>query len=578
MNVDSVSVNNYPFNKIDIALINNDPLVNNSFPVVYILYDPKNMIAYVGESTNVINRMNNHLAHPEKKNLKLVYIISDSSFNKSATLDIESNLIQYLDASGKFKLLNANTGISNHNYYQKDEYFKMFKNIWSKLSFNDIKMKDLLKLKNSDFYKFSPYKALSNDQFRSILEILKHYSINSVKSIFINGSSGTGKTILAVYFIKLISTLYNYDLEDLEIEDELLLVEIDRFKKKFPKKIKIGLVVPMTSLRSTLKKVFKSTHGLNSKMVIGPTDVVKKEYDFLIIDEAHRLTRRKSIMGYGAFDKVNKKLNLYKTEIKSGKSFQDVTKNGNQLDWMMKCSKFQLFFYDSEQSIRPADVRKEDFDKIKSDINSREITLVSQLRSKGNNDYINFIDDLLYSKIKEGSKKYFNQNYELILFDDMSKMIKSLKKCEQKYELSRLMSGYSWPWVSKTEPEKPDAIIDGMELFWNRKSSDWINSTTDTNEMGCIHTVQGYDLNYAGIIFGKEIRYDKKNKKIMIDKDHYHDALGKQGLTNSSELSEYVINIYKTMMFRGIRGTFVYACDKNLREYFKKHIEINKRY
>ena len=123
MNVDSVSVNNYPFNKVDIALINNDPLVSNSFPVVYILYDPKNMIAYVGESTNVINRMNNHLTHPEKKNLKLVYIISDSSFNKSATLDIESNLIQYLDASGKFKLLNANTGISNHNYYQKDVDF-----------------------------------------------------------------------------------------------------------------------------------------------------------------------------------------------------------------------------------------------------------------------------------------------------------------------------------------------------------------------------------------------------------------------------------------------------------------------
>lgn len=72
MIVDSVSVNNYPFNKIDIALINNNPFVNDSFPVVYILYDPKNMIAYVGESTNVLNRMNNHLAHPEKKNLKFL--------------------------------------------------------------------------------------------------------------------------------------------------------------------------------------------------------------------------------------------------------------------------------------------------------------------------------------------------------------------------------------------------------------------------------------------------------------------------------------------------------------------------
>ena len=311
---DTLKVTNYPFNKVDIGLINNDSLARDAYPIVYILYDTKTMVAYVGESTNAIARMNNHLSHPEKKNLNWVYIISDESFNKSAALDIESNLIQYMTAAGDFKLLNGNGGISSHNYYQKSEYFKIFKKIWSKLSFENIRMRDLLELQNSDLYKYSPYKSLSPDQYNSILEIFKDYSSDGIKKIFVNGSAGTGKTILAIYLIKLLSTLSQYELHDLDIEDEALLFELNAFKKNNPEKLIIGLVVPMTSLRNTLKQVFKSVHGLSSNMVIGPTDVVKKKYDFLIVDEAHRLTRRKSIMGYGAFDNVNKRLGLYHTE------------------------------------------------------------------------------------------------------------------------------------------------------------------------------------------------------------------------------------------------------------------------
>lgn len=82
-------------------------------------------------------------------------------------------------------------------------------------------------------------------------------------------------------------------------------------------------------------------------MVIGPNDVVKKEYDLLIVDESHRLQRRKGIMGYGAFDTVSKGLGL--------------GSEGTQLDWIMKSSKYQIFFYDENQSIKPADIRPEDF-------------------------------------------------------------------------------------------------------------------------------------------------------------------------------------------------------------------------
>ena len=574
---DTLKVTNYPFNKVDIGLINNDSLARDAYPIVYILYDTKTMIAYVGESTNAIARMNNHLSHPEKKDLNWVYIISDESFNKSAALDIESNLIQYMTAAGDFKLLNGNGGISSHNYYQKSEYFKIFKKIWSKLSFENIRMKDLLELQNSDLYKYSPYKSLSSDQYNSILEIFKDYSSDGIKKIFVNGSAGTGKTILAIYLIKLLSTLSQYELHDLDIEDEALLFELNAFKKNNPEKLTIGLVVPMTSLRNTLKQVFKSVHGLSSNMVIGPTDVVKKKYDFLIVDEAHRLTRRKSIMGYGAFDNVNKRLGLYHTEKKDGKDVQSAEKNGNQLDWIINSSKYQLFFYDSEQSIKPADVRKESFDKIKGQNDASQITLFSQMRSEGKNDYISFVDNLLKEKLDNTTTIFNNSNYELALFDDLSFMMERLQKMENEFGLCRSMSGYSWPWVSKTDANLPDAIIDGVKMFWNRQSVDWINSTTDVTEMGCIHTVQGYDLNYSGIIFGEEITYDKNSKKIKIIKNNYHDTKGKQALENEDELLKYIVKIYKTMMYRGIKGTYIYVCDKDLREYFEKHIMLYKQ-
>ena len=574
---DTLKVTNYPFNKVDIGLINNDSLARDAYPIVYILYDTKTMVAYVGESTNAIARMNNHLSHPEKKNLNWVYIISDESFNKSAALDIESNLIQYMTAAGDFKLLNGNGGISSHNYYQKSEYFKIFKKIWSKLSFENIRMRDLLELQNSDLYKYSPYKSLSPDQYNSILEIFKDYSSNGIKKIFVNGSAGTGKTILAIYLIKLLSTLSQYELHDIDIEDEALLFELDAFKKNNPEKLIIGLVVPMTSLRNTLKQVFKSVHGLSSNMVIGPTDVVKKKYDFLIVDEAHRLTRRKSIMGYGAFDNVNKRLGLYHTEKIDGKDVQSAEKNGNQLDWIINSSKYQLFFYDSEQSIKPADVRKESFDKIKGQNDASQITLFSQMRSEGKNDYITFVDNLLKEKLDNNTTIFNNPNYELALFDDLSLMMERLQKMENEYGLCRSMSGYSWPWVSKTDANLPDAVIDGVKMFWNRQSIDWINSTTDVTEMGCIHTVQGYDLNYSGVIFGKEITYDKNSKKIKVIKNNYHDIKGKQALENKDELLKYIVKIYKTMMYRGIKGTYIYVCDRDLREYFEKHIMLYKQ-
>lgn len=550
----------YLFNSNDIELIFCDEHVAKLFPVIYILFDETTMLAYVGESTNAKQRLTTHLSHVDKKNLRRVYIISSKYLNKSAALDIESFLIQSIPSLG-FKLLNGNCGIANHNYYQKEFYREIFNEIWPQLNFDKVPSKTLLEIENSDIFKYSPYKTLTLDQFQSTLEIIEGILSDDNTTTFVDGAAGTGKTILAIYAIKLLTGYTRYDTSELEALDDSLVDLLAQLRAKFPEGLRIGFVVPMTSLRNTLKSVFRGIYGLSSSMVIGPSDVVKKPYDLLVVDESHRLTQRVSITNYKAFDDTNKKLGLFEQE-----------KCGTQLDWILNSSKHQILFYDSEQSIKPADVRKEDFDNVKSLSSSSEISLVSQLRSLGGKDYITFVDELLNTADTPSIKTFSSASYELILFSSMKDMVKQIQLKETEYGLSRLMSGYSWDWISRSDENVADAIIDGVKLTWNRVSSDWINSTTEATEMGCIHTVQGYDLNYAGVIFGEEIKYDEKNGRIYIDKSKYYDKKGKAAIKNDEELHGYIIKIYKTMMYRGIRGTYIYACDPALRSYFSNSI------
>lgn len=534
------------------------PVTYYKFPSVYIIYCENTKKAYIGETTNILNRLNQHLKNSDKNKLKNVKIIFSPYFNKSSVLDIESNLIKNMQADRQFKLLNSNEGITDHQYYQKTEYENTFKDIWKNLQFEKLVKHDLLDIQNSDLFKYSPYKALSEDQYNAIREYLFILNGSTKKTTtFIQGSAGTGKTILAVYLVKLL--LSNIDEEDLEDNFEVsplieLAQEVKNKLKKNKDTLKIALVIPMTSLRKTLQNVFKSIYGLSNKMVIGPNEVKNDYYDLLIVDEAHRLKRRKNITGYAEFDKTNKHFGL--------------DENGNELDWIMMSSDNQLFFYDEKQSIRPTDVEKEKFERIKS--SSSVIKLKSQMRVQGGEDYIEFVDKLLTNC--DNIKPWESSNYELKLFTSMPEMIKQLEEKEKEYGLCRTISGYSWKWLS-AKNDVPDITIDGVDLYWNRTSQDWINSTNKMTEMGCIHTTQGYDLNYSGIIFGTDITYNEQTQKIEIIKENYFDRNGKVGISDE-QLHDYIINIYKTIMYRGIKGTYVYCCDEKLRNYFKNFIPL----
>lgn len=552
------TLDKYLFGRQHIHQIINHPYFSNNFPIVYILYDARKKIGYVGESTNGLSRILNHLGNQTKNHLTNIYIIASPSFNKSATLDIESNLIKYISADGHFSLLNANAGIVEHNYFQRKFYFELFEKIWDKLALEKVVLKNILAIDNSDLFKYSPYKSLSQDQKLAVREYLNILLGNDQSTTFIKGSAGTGKTIVAVYLMKLLLTKIDLDdYEDKEADDMIELNLAQKVQEKFMN-MKIALVVPMSSLRKTLQTVFANVRGLSRSMVISPTEVSKSEYDIVLVDESHRLKQRKNLVGYAAFDQANARLGLERT--------------GTELDWLLKQSSHQLFFYDAKQSVRPSDIPEEVFSELRSRKNTHLLQLNSQLRVQGGLDYVKFIHALLHHELSEENIPTGDANYDLRLYNSLGDLVRDLGEKENEFQLCRLVAGYAWPWVSK-KINKPDTVIDGVELYWNRVSTDWINSPNAMHEMGCIHTTQGYDLNYAGVIFGNEIKYDKKLKRIFVDRDNYYDANGRNGITDPQELHDYIINIYTTLMFRGIKGTYVYVCDNNLREYLALHIK-----
>jgi len=569
MNASEAKIYDVLFNRDAIKEIEQLPdNIGKNWPVVYIINN--NDEAYIGETVNAYNRAKQHYDNPDRRKLKNMHIISQADFNKSAILDLESYLIEYMSSDGQYLLQNGNHGMQMHDYFNRLRYEENFAHIWRQLHNKGLVIHDVNFIKNSDLFKYSPYKALSFDQYavaNSLIECLAESRKNNKKTtMIVQGCAGTGKTVLAVYLTKLLSESYKEIISvDGTGESEFNIGRL-AYNLSSIGQIKVGLVVPMQSLRKTIKEVFGHVKGLKKNMVLKPVEATKEHYDLLIVDEAHRLRQRKGLSGfqYNSIDETNERLGL--------------DASGNELDWILKCSDNQVFFYDSTQSVKPADVDKNQFEKMLKDKNVKKFPLTSQFRCNGGNDYIDYVHALLSDNPPQSRTEQFgnpHERYDFKLFDDVQVMIDAIKAKNKEFGLCRTVAGYSWEWKTKKKKALFDIEIDGHRYKWNSTDKDWVNSENAINEIGCIHTIQGYDLNYAGVILGNEIKYDIKLQKIVFDMSKYQDLPGKWKMDDET-LKTYIPNIYATMMTRGIKGTYVYACDEGMREYLKKYIAIGQ--
>ncbi|MGK6344394.1 DNA/RNA helicase domain-containing protein [Chryseobacterium sp. DT-3] len=509
--------------------INNNHRDYLSWPIVYLLKNEHEKSVYIGETTDVLTRINTHLKSEDKKNLSSINLILSELFHKSATLDLEANLIKYISADGKYILKNGNLGITDHQYHEKKVYWELFKSIWSELINRGIARQQLNVINNSDLFKYSPYKSLSKEQIKGLKMILNCLLDENAEVSLIHGGAGTGKSILAIFLFKLLKTdLKDFNYTDFDGEDKELFSLLEKVKENY-KNLKIALVIPMASFRKTISNVFKSVDGLSTKMVIGPSELSKNEYDLIIVDEGHRLRRRVNLGSYyRGFDDNCLRLGLDKN-------------TSSELDWVKKQSKKSIIFYDQYQSVKPSDIPRESFKKLEEAPFTRTERLKSQLRVRGGNKYIKFIHKLFDEPSTFLAEKYKISSYEFYIFDNLEEMISRIKKKNNEHGLARIVAGFAWSWVSKNNSDQYDIIIGENKLKWNSKDKEWVNSKNAINEVGCIHTIQGYDLNYTGVIIGSELDYDFEHNKFIVYKDRYKDKNGKNSIKCKSSAKSVLI-------------------------------------
>jgi len=317
-------------------------------------------------------------------------------------------------------------------------------------------------------------------------------------------------------------------------------------------------------------------------MVLTPFKVgeSKEQFDLLIVDETHRLNQRAnqaSAKQNTRFGAINRAL------------FGDDDFTKTQVDWIREKSNHTIFLADPEQSVRPADSPLEVLSAIIAEARAtqQQFQLISQMRVKAGSDFIAYVRWILNPSPTRAPPQIREfGDYDFRIFDDVALMRAKIVRRDAEVGLSRMAAGFAFEWKSKNDRDEGpyDIEIGQTQLRWNSEMSDWISSENALEEVGSIHTVQGYDLNYLGVIIGPDLRLDRVKGRLFIDRKSYFDKKGKENnpklgkVYSDDDLLRFITQIYGVLLTRGIGGTYVYACDDALREYLEIFIPRSHNY
>ena len=365
---------------------------------------------------------------------------------------------------------------------------------------------------------------------RQMKECLKD---NVKRTVIIQGGPGTGKSVLAVNLLK-----------------DFITKELNACyctKNAAPRHAILKLLAK-SKLKEhvTVKQLFRSPFGLNS--------LSSNFYDCLLIDESHRLMKKM----YGDW-------------------------NGeNQIKECINSSLLTVFFIDENQKITTKDIGsieeiKKWADEFDSEIIMSEDTVLhSQFRCNGSDQYIQLIDNILqtneYVDVDTRELKY-----DIKVFDDPNELRDLLREINKKSNKARMVAGYCYDWKSKADKKAADIQLkNGFEAQWNFKDDNiWAINPKSFEQVGCIHTAQGLEFDYVGVIIGKDLRYDIETGKVITDKTQLSKDDKSSGIRSSNDdIADMLIrNTYKILLTRGQKGCYIYCEDEPLSEHIKKIVE-----
>lgn len=570
-----------PFSSEAVGVWSQLHIKNNNWPVVYVLDDrhakakgSTTRSVYVGETLAAAGRIRQHLLSPTKQGMTTARVVIDSTFNKSVCLDLESQLIRLLSGDGSYEVINRNYGIVDADYFERERYRRAFDEIFVELRNEGLFTRPVAEIVNGDLFKLSPFKALTEDQGVAVEQILEgliaDLASGEESTSVIQGEPGTGKTVVAIYLQKLLADIADGKEAD-DPDDDFAFVEFFVPENQaLLSELRVAFVVPQQALRKSVQRVFAKTPGLNKAAVMSPFEMAKssEHFDLIVVDEAHRLNHRAnqaSATQNKEFARINELL------------FGADDTSKTQLDWILAKGVHRILLIDPAQAVRPADLPLTELNRVSSSAkkDGRFFPLRSQMRVQAGDDYVGYVRSVVGASHELRPRAF--EGYDLRFYDDIRAMREAIAEREVEVGLSRLVAGYAWPWNSKKNRDAVDIEIDGLQLQWNSTQVDWVASARSPQEVGSIHTVQGYDLNYVGVIIGPDLRWDAVTGQTKFDRDSYFDAKGKENNPklgrkySDDDLLEYVRNIYAVLLTRGILGTYVYVSDPPLREELRRY-------
>ena len=536
-----------------------------NFPTVYIhnWQDSGDFEVYVGESNDIFKRTRQHYdaaVDKSKWQRKLMekdarlFIIGHEHFNKSLTMDIENRLMHYMMSAERVKHVHNLRDNPQTSYYPVEELDEIFGRIWRGLRKEN---KELFPtesaIKDSAIYKASPLHKLTKEQKDARELILQKVSKalengETRQLIFIDGEAGTGKTVLNS------STFYELYCQAEEEEKTLkcyLLVNHDEQITVYEQIAeKLGLTAKYG------KVVSKPTTFINNHSEDDPVDVV-------FVDEAHLLLTQGKQSYHGE----------------------------NQLKDIIARARVTVVMFDENQILTTeqfweAQILEHYRNQAKAAEN--HIVLDKQLRMQADPITMDWID----SFTKKGQLKeipHTVDGYQIRVFDDPEMLdLEIQKKAKEKDSaLSRVLATYDWEYSQKRKPDDRlraywEVVIGKWHKPWNRELAAelsrkekrkisglaWAEQPQTINEVGSTFTIQGFDLNYAGVILGPSVKY--RNGKIIFapSESHNNKAIRNRTLSDGTKqkFGEMLIqHEVRVLMTRGVNGMYIYACDPELR-------------
>ena len=364
--------------------------------------------------------------------------------------------------------------------------------------------------------------------------------------IIVKGGPGTGKTVIALHLLAELAKLNKNG---------------HGFNVQYATKSKPLLEGVRHQIRPNTRILFQNVTSYI------PASVDENSVDVLLVDEAHRIQKSAN----NQYTKAEKRTNL------------------PQIDTIIRSAKVTVFFIDDQQAIRGVEIGSTGLVKEAAkrwNAHVEECELTSQFRCNGSDNYMDWMEQVLYNKPITSS--FSTDDFDLRVFDTPQEMYDLLvKQNNVPNQTARIMAGFCWPWSDDVVDGDlvKDVQIGEFAMPWETKDSvpyarltkkypkwyEWAYKPLGVEQVGCIYTAQGFEFDYAGVIIGEDLRYDNRTGKIYTDRTACKDPVLRRNVKEANmTFDDYVRNIYRVLMSRGMKGCYLYIVDVPLRNYIKK--------